>query len=165
MLLVGSPQAKSTLRDVAREFGIVFPGAKSSIEGWTVEDPFSGSSASGSAGQVLTSHYEPTLFGDLQQQGKKVLYGGRGVGHSLDAENSLVYSVLRGSATTTFQKPSSDVAGTGIPLVSVLQARNNARFAFVGSQELLEEGYVRGEGSRICSCLLSFPVPYHSVSR
>ncbi|KAI3451740.1 hypothetical protein Pfo_008405 [Paulownia fortunei] len=66
-----------------------------------------------------------------------VLY--KGIGHSLNPENSLVLKVLSASSSAYSANPTSELlsppslTGTAISLVSVLQARNNARIMIAGS--------------------------------
>jgi oligosaccharyltransferase complex subunit beta len=70
----------------------------------------------------------------------------RGVGQTLGNESPLLAPILRAPRTTYSYNPKDDVEGIEDPfavgqqlsLVSVMQARNSARFTVIGSAEMLE---------------------------
>ncbi|XP_010425395.2 PREDICTED: dolichyl-diphosphooligosaccharide--protein glycosyltransferase 48 kDa subunit-like [Camelina sativa] len=69
----------------------------------------------------------------------------RGVAHSLNPTNSLVFKVLSASPSAYSANPSSKLSsppqltGSAISLVSVMQARNNARVVISGSLQLFSD--------------------------
>ncbi|XP_027074904.1 dolichyl-diphosphooligosaccharide--protein glycosyltransferase 48 kDa subunit-like [Coffea eugenioides] len=73
----------------------------------------------------------------------------KGIGHSLNPENNLVLKVLSASSTAYSANPNSklstppSLSGSAISLVSVLQARNNARVLISGSLELFSNRLLR----------------------
>nr|CAN69595.1 hypothetical protein VITISV_005658 [Vitis vinifera] len=74
-----------------------------------------------------------------------VLY--KGIGHSLNSANSLVLKVLSASPSAYSADPNSKLSspplltGLAISLVSVVQARNNARIMISGSLEMFSNRY------------------------
>eukprot|EP01095_Lingulamoeba_sp_RSL-Kostka_P003412 TRINITY_DN14397_c0_g1_i1.p1 TRINITY_DN14397_c0_g1~~TRINITY_DN14397_c0_g1_i1.p1 ORF type:complete len:436 (-),score=136.60 TRINITY_DN14397_c0_g1_i1:74-1381(-) len=73
-----------------------------------------------------------------------VLY--RGIGMSLDRDNSLVFPLLRGSTSSYSHSPTEpitnlEVSGKSLVLVAGLQARNNARVSISGSIELFSDEF------------------------
>ncbi|CAL9191823.1 unnamed protein product [Musa hybrid cultivar] len=79
------------------------------------------------------------ILGDRMIEGP-VLF--RGIGHSLHAANSLVLKVLSASPAAYSTNPSaklsrpSSLTGSAISLVSIVQARNNARVLITGSLDM-----------------------------
>jgi oligosaccharyltransferase complex subunit beta len=71
----------------------------------------------------------------------------RGVGQTLGNDSPLLTPVLRAPRTAYSYNPKDDVEGVEDPfavgqqlsLVSVMQARNSARFTVIGSAEMLED--------------------------
>lgn len=78
----------------------------------------------------------------------------KGIGHSLNPENNLVLKVLSASSTAYSANPNSklstppSLSGSAISLVSVLQARNNARVLISGSLELFSNRLLRAAVQR-----------------
>ncbi|XP_054776431.1 dolichyl-diphosphooligosaccharide--protein glycosyltransferase 48 kDa subunit [Prosopis cineraria] len=73
----------------------------------------------------------------------------RGIGHSLNPSNSLVLKVLSASPSAYSANPKSKLAsppsltGSSISLVSVVQARNNARILISGSLSMFSNRFFR----------------------
>ncbi|XP_010465067.1 PREDICTED: dolichyl-diphosphooligosaccharide--protein glycosyltransferase 48 kDa subunit isoform X1 [Camelina sativa] len=73
----------------------------------------------------------------------------RGVAHSLNPTNNLVFKVLSASPSAYSANPSSKLSsppqltGSAISLVSVMQARNNARVVISGSLQLFSDRLIR----------------------
>ncbi|KAF1896820.1 hypothetical protein Lal_00034521 [Lupinus albus] len=73
----------------------------------------------------------------------------QGIGHSLNPSNSLVLKVLSASPSAYSANPKSkltsppSLAGSTISLVSVIQARNNARILISGSVSLFSNRFFR----------------------
>ncbi|KAL9245993.1 hypothetical protein vseg_019582 [Gypsophila vaccaria] len=73
----------------------------------------------------------------------------RGIAHSVNPANSLVVKVLSASPAAYSSKPNSKlstpptITGTSISLVSVVQARNNARILISGSLDMFSDRFLR----------------------
>ncbi|KAI3462517.1 hypothetical protein Pfo_019180 [Paulownia fortunei] len=73
----------------------------------------------------------------------------KGIGHSLNPENSLVLKVLSASSSSYSSNPTSKLSsppsltGSAISLVSVVQARNNARIMISGSLDMFSNRLFR----------------------
>ncbi|GKV26564.1 hypothetical protein SLEP1_g35845 [Rubroshorea leprosula] len=73
----------------------------------------------------------------------------QGIGHSLNPANSLVLKVLSASPSAYSSNPSSKLSnppsltGSAISLVSVVQARNNARILVTGSLTMISDRFFR----------------------
>ncbi|KAL2905608.1 Dolichyl-diphosphooligosaccharide--protein glycosyltransferase 48 kDa subunit [Bienertia sinuspersici] len=73
----------------------------------------------------------------------------RGIGHSVNAASSLVLKVLSASPAAYSANPNSKLSkppvltGTSISLVSVVQARNNARVLISGSLDMFSDRFFR----------------------
>eukprot|EP01018_Ginkgo_biloba_P031921 Gb_28463 [translate_table: standard] len=73
----------------------------------------------------------------------------RGIAHSLNPANSLVLKVLSASPSAYSANPSADLSsppaliGSSISLVSVVQARNNARVLISGSLDLFSNKFFK----------------------
>ncbi|PKI47540.1 hypothetical protein CRG98_032130 [Punica granatum] len=73
----------------------------------------------------------------------------QGIGHSLNPANSLVFKVLSASPATYSANPKSKLSsppaltGSAISLVSVMQARNNARILISGSLSMFSNRFFR----------------------
>ncbi|KAK9678231.1 hypothetical protein RND81_11G197900 [Saponaria officinalis] len=72
----------------------------------------------------------------------------RGIAHSVNPANSLVVKVLSASPAAYSSKPNSKlskppaITGTSISLVSVVQARNNARILISGSLDMFSDRFI-----------------------
>ncbi|XP_028100860.1 dolichyl-diphosphooligosaccharide--protein glycosyltransferase 48 kDa subunit-like isoform X1 [Camellia sinensis] len=70
----------------------------------------------------------------------------KGIGHSLNSANNLAMKVLGASPSTYSANPKSKLSnppsltGSAISLVSVVQARNNARIMIAGSLDMFSNG-------------------------
>ncbi|PWA81681.1 dolichyl-diphosphooligosaccharide-protein glycosyltransferase 48kDa subunit family protein [Artemisia annua] len=73
----------------------------------------------------------------------------KGIGHSVNPANSLVLKVLSASPSAYSANPKSklssppSLSGSSISLVSVVQARNNARIVFSGSLDLFSNKFFK----------------------
>ncbi|XP_008786131.2 dolichyl-diphosphooligosaccharide--protein glycosyltransferase 48 kDa subunit [Phoenix dactylifera] len=73
----------------------------------------------------------------------------RGIGHSVNPANSLVLKVLSASPSAYSANPKSKLSsppsltGSAISLVSIVQARNNARILISGSLDLFSNRFLR----------------------
>ncbi|KAG0344659.1 hypothetical protein BG004_004275 [Podila humilis] len=148
VLVAGSPEMGSTLRELSREFDVEFDNRYT-----TVLDHFN-------YDENLGSKHHDTIVVDKENNSKgdwivpqnelpgPVLF--RGIAHSVNPSNSLLNSVLSAPAEAyswenvnlddpADQNPS--MSGKDISLVSVMQARNNARVAFLGSTDMLTDKF------------------------
>ena len=93
----------------------------------------------------------------VSTEAKNILF--RGIGHSLNDENPLVFTVLNGSPSSVSWNPTNkntpsqkqkmvNLAGSDIGLVSASQTRNNSRILFSGSLELFSDKYVDASVSK-----------------
>jgi oligosaccharyltransferase complex subunit beta len=136
VLLTASPSSKRTVQKTASEFGIILP---EDLRTAAVSDFFSKTKKSKPSTTIWTKSFSPSFTARILSKTKAVdtISFPNGVGHSLDKENALVFPVLFGTATTSVPAQGTRASvGTDLPLISVLQARNNARFSFIGSTEL-----------------------------
>ncbi|KAK9942408.1 hypothetical protein M0R45_008075 [Rubus argutus] len=75
----------------------------------------------------------------------------KGIGHTINSENSLVLKVLSASPSAYSANPKSKLSspplliGSAISLVSVVQARNNARVLISGSLSMFSDRFFRSE--------------------
>ncbi|KAB2603054.1 dolichyl-diphosphooligosaccharide--protein glycosyltransferase 48 kDa subunit-like [Pyrus ussuriensis x Pyrus communis] len=75
----------------------------------------------------------------------------QGIGHAVNSENSLVLKVLSASPSAYSANPKSKLSnppsltGSAISLVSVVQARNNARVLISGSLSLFSDRFFRSK--------------------
>lgn len=88
-------------------------------------------------------------------QSTPVMY--RGIGHSIEKENILAFTFLRGNPTTYSASPNKSIndspesVGTETLLVSGVQARNNARVLVSGSLDLFSNvAFQTGGNSLFC---------------
>ncbi|KAL3619019.1 Dolichyl-diphosphooligosaccharide--protein glycosyltransferase 48 kDa subunit [Castilleja foliolosa] len=81
----------------------------------------------------------------------------KGIGHSVNSENSWVLKVLSVSSSAYSANPTShllnppSLTGTAISLVSVLQARNNARVMISGSLDMFSNRHLTISGLVVCT--------------
>nr|KYP66054.1 Dolichyl-diphosphooligosaccharide--protein glycosyltransferase 48 kDa subunit [Cajanus cajan] len=92
---------------------------------------------------------EATLFYDFSHYMRQAPVLFQGIGHSLNPTNSLVLKVLSASPSAFSANPKSKVTtppsltGSSISLVSVIQARNNARILISGSLSMFSNRFFR----------------------
>ncbi|KAH9656532.1 Dolichyl-diphosphooligosaccharide--protein glycosyltransferase 48 kDa subunit [Citrus sinensis] len=83
----------------------------------------------------------------------------QGIGHSLNPANSLVLKVLSASSSAYSANPKSKLSnppsltGSAISLVSVVQARNNARILITGSLSMFSNRYALDSSDLECKRL------------
>ncbi|KAF1899073.1 hypothetical protein Lal_00019194 [Lupinus albus] len=115
---------------------------------WIIEDP-AAFVVDHSGYAVSASEGDHTLIAsdDFIKSDAPVLF--QGIGHSLNPSNSLVLKVLSASPSAYSADPKSKLAtppsltGSTISLVSVIQARNNARILISGSLSLFSNRFFR----------------------
>lgn len=145
ILLGGSPTLSDSLRDFAREFSVDFDDRDT-----VVIDHFSynATSTSDTPDHTLIVLDTPSLTkvkAVVSSLEAPVLY--RGIGHKAGSTPLLTKILSAGfsaySAENNEEQPadaeSTTLVGTGVGLVSALQARNSARVTITGSLELFED--------------------------
>ncbi len=142
MMVFGSSSLGSAIQKLGEEFGVDFD-----TSGASVEDAFLYNLAESTRGSValVDSTSVPAIVGDAKAYGASspVLYNG--IGHHIREFNPLLTTVLHGNPTTVVTKKNKPVKAMGqgveLSLVSVLQARNNARMAWIGSSLMFTDDY------------------------
>ncbi|GER42597.1 glycosyltransferase 48 kDa subunit [Striga asiatica] len=146
LILAADSNASELIRNIAAECGIDFDEDPSAVvidhTGYAVPE---------TAGDHTLIASDSFIQSDVILGSSKieapVLF--KGIGHSVNPENSLVLKVLSASSSAYSANPTSELlippslTGTAISLVSVLQARNNARVMISGSLDLFSNRLLR----------------------
>ncbi|PIN08891.1 Oligosaccharyltransferase, beta subunit [Handroanthus impetiginosus] len=155
LILAADSNASDLIRNIAAECGVNFDEDPSAM----VID-HAGYAVSETEGDHTLIASDDFIESDVILGSRKieapVLF--KGIGHSLNPENSLVLKVLSASSSAYSANPTSDLlsppslTGTAISLVSVVQARNNARIMISGSlnmfsNRLFRSGVQKSESS------------------
>ncbi|XP_019448515.1 PREDICTED: dolichyl-diphosphooligosaccharide--protein glycosyltransferase 48 kDa subunit-like [Lupinus angustifolius] len=146
LIVAADSNASDLIRTIATESGVDFD-----------EDPealvvdHSGYAVSGTEGDHTLIASDDFVKSDAILGNKRieapVLF--QGIGHSLNPSNSLVLKVLSASPSAYSANPKSkltsppSLTGSTISLVSVIQARNNARILISGSVSLFSNRFFR----------------------
>ncbi|KAJ8498440.1 hypothetical protein OPV22_008992 [Ensete ventricosum] len=131
LILEADSSASDLMREIATDCGVDFDEAISETEGDHTSDGFIKSDV---------------ILGDKMIEGP-VLF--QGIGHSLNAANSLVLKVLAASPAAYSANPSANLSwppsltGSPISLVSIVQARNNARVLITGSIDMFSNRFLK----------------------
>ncbi|XP_051127390.1 dolichyl-diphosphooligosaccharide--protein glycosyltransferase 48 kDa subunit-like [Andrographis paniculata] len=136
LILAADSNASDLIRNIASESGVDFDEDPSAVvidhTGYAV------SKVEGDHTLIASDSYiESDVILGSRKIEAPVLF--KGIGHSLNPKNSLVLKVLSASPSAYSANPTSKLlnppplTGTTISLVSVLQARNNARVMITGS--------------------------------
>ncbi|XP_012855018.1 PREDICTED: dolichyl-diphosphooligosaccharide--protein glycosyltransferase 48 kDa subunit [Erythranthe guttata] len=154
LILAGDSNASDLIRNIAAECGVEFDEDTSAM----VID-HAGYAVSETEGDHTLIASDEFIQSDVILGSKKleapVLF--KGIGHSLNPENSLVLKVLSASSSAYSANPTSKLSnppsltGTSISLVSVVQARNNARIMISGSLGLFSNRLFRSGVQKIGS--------------
>ncbi|KAM4089016.1 hypothetical protein ACB094_07G117300 [Castanea mollissima] len=148
LIIAADSNASDLIREIATESGVDFD-----------EDPaalvidhisYAVSNTEGDHTLIASDEY---IKSDVILGSKKieapVLF--QGIGHSLNPSNSLVLKVLSASPSAYSSNPKSklsnppSLAGSAISLVSIVQARNNARILISGSLSMFSNRFFRSE--------------------
>ncbi|KAL3527070.1 hypothetical protein ACH5RR_011726 [Cinchona calisaya] len=146
VIVAADANASDLIRNIASECGVNFDEDSSAV----VIDHTSYAVSETEGDHTLIA--SDTLIESEVILGKKkieapILF--KGIGHSLNAKNNLVFKVLSASSTAYSADPNSKLShppsldGSTISLVSVLQARNNARVLICGSLEMFSNQLLR----------------------
>ncbi|XP_019413864.1 PREDICTED: dolichyl-diphosphooligosaccharide--protein glycosyltransferase 48 kDa subunit-like [Lupinus angustifolius] len=146
LIVAADSNASDLIREIATESGVDFDEDPAAL----VVD-HSGYAVSASEGDHTLIASDDLIKSDVILGSKKieapVLF--QGIGHSLNPSNSLVLKVLSASPSAYSANPKSKLAsppsltGSTISLVSVIQARNNARILISGSLSLFSNRFFR----------------------
>ncbi|CAL0329224.1 unnamed protein product [Lupinus luteus] len=146
LIVAADSNASDLIREIATESGVDFDEDPASF----VVD-HSGYAVSASEGDHTLIASDDFIKSDVILGSKKieapVLF--QGIGHSLNPSNSLVLKVLSASPSAYSANPKSkltsppSLTGSTISLVSVIQARNNARILISGSLSLFSNRFFR----------------------
>ncbi|KAL8549752.1 hypothetical protein ACS0TY_008550 [Phlomoides rotata] len=146
LILAADSSASDLIRSIAAECGVDFDEDPSAV----VID-HTGYAVSETEGDHSLIAADDFIQSDVILGNKKieapVLF--KGIGHSLNAGNSLVLKALSASSSSYSTNPNSKLSsppsltGTAISLVSVVQARNNARIMISGSLDLFSNRLFR----------------------
>ncbi|XP_019173145.1 PREDICTED: dolichyl-diphosphooligosaccharide--protein glycosyltransferase 48 kDa subunit-like [Ipomoea nil] len=146
LIVAADANASDLIRNIAAECGVDFD-----------EDP-SAVVIDHSSYAVSETEGDHTLIASDSFIESNVVLGSRkieapvlfkGIGHSLNPENSLVFKVLSASPSAYSANPKSELSkppsltGSSISLVSVMQARNNARILVSGSLAMFSNRFYR----------------------
>ncbi|KAG0225470.1 hypothetical protein BGW42_004276 [Actinomortierella wolfii] len=156
LLVAGSPEMGTPMRELAREFDVEFDDKFT-----TVLDHFNYDSKLGQ--EKHDAIVVPTSSNMLKNDwiipankvaDQSILF--RGIAHSVNPSNQLLTSVLWAPDESYSWESlnlneganrSPSLAGKDTSLVSVMQARNNARIAFIGSIEMLSDEFFKAAKS------------------
>lgn len=132
VLLAASENVKDAVRDFAIEFSVEYDEA-----GTRVLDSFN----------RLDEYIFPNIIQNsrvFSKPASPLLY--KGIGHKISGKNDLVFSLLNGSPSAySYALNDNDwmdgnpMLGSEVGLVSVMQARNNARVGFFGSIDFFSD--------------------------
>jgi len=132
VLLAASENVKDAARDFAIEFSVEFDEA-----GTSVFDAFS----------RQDEYIIPNIIQNSRVFSKPIaplLY--KGIGHKVSGKNNLVFTLLNGSPSSYSyalndkdEMAGNPMLGSEVGLVSVMQARNNARIGFFGSLDFFTD--------------------------
>ncbi|KAG0331478.1 hypothetical protein BG000_010853 [Podila horticola] len=148
VLVAGSPEMGSTLRELSREFDVEYDNRYTTVLDHFNYDQDLGSKHHDAIVVNPATHMSKTgeAIVPQDQLPGPILF--RGIAHSVNPANSLLNSVLWApSEAYSWENVNLDdpadqdptLSGKDISLVSVMQARNNARVAFLGSTEMLTD--------------------------
>ncbi|KAL7748652.1 oligosaccharyl transferase glycoprotein complex, beta subunit [Sorochytrium milnesiophthora] len=140
-------------RELAYELGVEFDDSDT-----LVQDHFHHHSARvgnkrADASYVLSKHMvaDTAVVSDAVRASGSVMF--HGVAHKLIApDNYLLHTVLSAERTAVTGEPNRPLpkepfaAGSGIGLVSALQARNNARVVLTGSLQMFSDQFLKAQG-------------------
>ncbi|CAF3340459.1 unnamed protein product [Rotaria socialis] len=146
VLIAGSNTIGDAIREFAGECGIEFADDKNAVIdhlNYDANDDGQHTLIVASPDNLLASEL---ITGQAKRAGLPFLF--RGIGMSADPENPLLLDVLTGSASSYTANPDEKslaeyptTVGKRTLLISVLQARNNARVGFVGSLDFFSNDF------------------------
>ncbi|KAE8698561.1 Dolichyl-diphosphooligosaccharide--protein glycosyltransferase 48 kDa subunit [Hibiscus syriacus] len=154
LMIAADVTASDLIREVATECGVDFDEDPSAM----VID-HTGYAVSETEGDHTLIASDDFIKSDVILGNKKinapVLF--QGIGHSLNPVNSLVFKVLSASPSAYSANPKSkllappSLMGSAISLVSVIQARNNARILICGSLSMFSNRFFKSGVQKVGS--------------
>ncbi|KAF6166591.1 hypothetical protein GIB67_005453 [Kingdonia uniflora] len=139
LIVAADTSASDLIREIATECGVDFDEDSAAI---VIDHTSYAVSESDGDHTLIASDY-------FIQSDAPVLF--KGIGHTLNAANSLVLEVLSASPSAYSSNPESKLSsppsltGSAISLVSVVQGRNNARVLISGSLDLFSNRFFQSE--------------------
>ncbi|PWA02040.1 hypothetical protein BB558_001852 [Smittium angustum] len=139
-------------RRIATEFGIKFQPKNSVLVDHT--NYLQGDSQNNSdRSTIIAKNISENKYILSRDQNTKTEIYYKGIGHTISRESQLITPILKNSITACSvkvgdnenikEKSSSDVLeGANLNLISVFQAKNNARVAFLGSTEMISDKFL-----------------------
>lgn len=146
LIVAADANASDLIRNIAAECGIDFDEDPSAVV--IDHGSYAVSETEGDHTLIAADDFiqSDVLLGSTKIEAP-VLF--KGIGHSLNPANSLVLKVLSASPSAYSANPKSklssppSLSGSSISLVSVVQARNNARIVFSGSLDLFSNKFFK----------------------
>ncbi|KAL0381395.1 UNVERIFIED_CONTAM: Dolichyl-diphosphooligosaccharide--protein glycosyltransferase subunit [Sesamum angustifolium] len=149
LILAADSNASDLIRNIAAECGVDFDELHRILSAVVIDH--TSYAVSETEGEHTLVAADDFIQSDVILGSKKikapVLF--EGIAHSLNPENSLVLKILSASSSSYSANPTSklssppSLSGTAISLVSVVQARNNARIMVSGSLEMFSNRLFR----------------------
>ncbi|KAJ3064787.1 hypothetical protein HDU98_011838, partial [Podochytrium sp. JEL0797] len=148
VLVAASSKVSETIRDIGIEMSADFDEKNNAV--FDAFHNVEGQTDAVVASRVVAGSaiIPPSLAATIASGSTPLVF--KGVGHRLTGKNPLAMSVLVGNPTSysylqsnqgLTAPPASALVGSTLSLVSVLQARNNARVAFSGSVDLFKDEF------------------------
>ncbi|XP_047311761.1 dolichyl-diphosphooligosaccharide--protein glycosyltransferase 48 kDa subunit-like [Impatiens glandulifera] len=146
LIIAADTNASDLIREIATECGVDFDEDSSAIV--IDHTSYAVSHTEGDHTLIASDHFiqSDALLGSKKIEAP-VLF--QGIGHSLNPANSLVLKVLSASSSAYSANPKSKLSsaptllGSTISLVSVVQARNNARVLISGSLSMFGNRFLQ----------------------
>ncbi|KAK6916541.1 Dolichyl-diphosphooligosaccharide--protein glycosyltransferase 48kDa subunit, partial [Dillenia turbinata] len=151
LILAADTSASDLIREIATECGVDYDEDQSSMV--IDHTSYAVSETEGDHTLIAADDFikSEVILGSKKIEAP-VLF--QGIGHSLNPANSLVLKVLSASPAAYSANPNSKLAqppsltGSSISLVSVLQARNNARVMISGSLSMFSNRFFRSSAQK-----------------
>ncbi|KAI1303768.1 hypothetical protein EDD11_005307 [Mortierella claussenii] len=147
LLVAGSPELGSTVRELSREFDVEFDNRFTTVlDHFNYDEDLGKDKHDALVINPATHMSSVKEIVPLNKVDGPILF--RGIAHSVSPSNSLLVPVLWApleayswESVNLNEAADQDptLSGKEISLVSVMQARNNARIAFMGSTEMLSD--------------------------
>lgn len=153
LLLAGGKEIHEPVRTMAEQCGVDFDEEDSEVI-----DHFNHAGDDHSMVKTANFFKSPLVVGRLagEVESRPVLF--RGIGQSVDPDNTLALTILTASDTAYSAVPDEAIKGapqnTGrdVVLVTGIQARNNARVTVVGSVDMFSDAFATAESSNEVFC-------------
>lgn len=171
VFLVGSEDMSSETRALAASCGVEF----SETANGAVVDHFQ--HQEGDVSVLKATNYMDDRGSVFRKTSKDAPLLWKGIGQSISPDNELAFSAVTGFSTSycptksgamSKKKGLKKFTGTDVSLVSLVQARNNARVAITGSLSMLSDAYLNNkEASNLyfSEDVTSWVLGYHSLLR